>query len=103
MVKSQSSSDTATSMGLYGADLSYVGPKVQELPSIGSRLVKAQVNNNFVIEKDGATKSLSSELYKKRTTVFIRRDKFLDIVCDGLSDYKYMGPNQREDLILACR
>ena len=66
------------------------------------RLGKAQVGNNLDIE-GGGNKSLSSESYKRRTTVFIRRGKFLDIVCEALSEYKYVGPNQREDLILACR
>lgn len=103
MVKSQSSSDTAAGMGLFETDISCTGQKFQEPPFIGSRLVKAQVNNNLLIEKDGVTKNLSSELYKRRTTVFIEREKFLDVVCDALSDYKYVGPNQREDLILACR
>ncbi|MCD7460311.1 hypothetical protein HAX54_043255 [Datura stramonium] len=43
------------------------------------------------------------ELYKRRTTVIVKRETFLDVVCDALTEYKYMGPNQRADLILACR
>lgn len=43
------------------------------------------------------------ELYKRQTTVMVAREKFLDIVCHVLSQYKYVGPNQRADLLLACR
>lgn len=53
-------------------------------------------------EKKGS-KNMSSESYKRRTTVSISREKFLGLVCDALTEYKYIGPNQREDLILACR
>ena len=103
MVRSQNSSHTAAGVGLFGSELSYVVPKFQESLSIGGRFGNARVSNSLVVEKDGGNKSLSSESYKRRTTVFIERDKFLDIVCDALSEYKYVGPNQREDLILACR
>ncbi|KAK4367203.1 hypothetical protein RND71_015083 [Anisodus tanguticus] len=43
------------------------------------------------------------ELYKKRTTIVVRRKSFLDVACDALTEYKYMGPNQRADLAIACR
>ncbi|XP_010238553.1 P-loop NTPase domain-containing protein LPA1 homolog isoform X1 [Brachypodium distachyon] len=43
------------------------------------------------------------ELYKRRTTVLIPRDLFLHLVCQALALYKYVAPNQRNDLILACR
>ncbi|XAR59718.1 hypothetical protein NMG60_11015662 [Bertholletia excelsa] len=43
------------------------------------------------------------EKYKKRTTVIVRRKTFLDVVCDALAEYKYVGHNQRADLALACR
>ncbi|KAK8641574.1 hypothetical protein V6N13_010970 [Hibiscus sabdariffa] len=43
------------------------------------------------------------ELYKKRTSVVVKRETFLDVVCDALAEYKYVGPNQRADLVLACR
>ncbi|KAF2283320.1 hypothetical protein GH714_002250 [Hevea brasiliensis] len=45
----------------------------------------------------------SFELYKRRTTVMVRREAFLNVVCDSLTEYKYVGPNQRADLVLACR
>ncbi|XP_006648126.2 P-loop NTPase domain-containing protein LPA1 [Oryza brachyantha] len=47
--------------------------------------------------------SIPFELYKTRTTVVVSRDKFLTVVCDALSSYKYVGPNQKADLLLACR
>ncbi|KAG8644634.1 hypothetical protein MANES_11G149400v8 [Manihot esculenta] len=53
--------------------------------------------------KDYGSRSLSFELYKRRTTVIVRRETFLNIVCDSLTEYKYVGPNQRADLVLACR
>ncbi|BBN09018.1 hypothetical protein MPTK1_4g16430 [Marchantia polymorpha subsp. ruderalis] len=40
---------------------------------------------------------------KKRASVTVNREKFLDVVCDALADYQYVGPNQRADLMLACR
>lgn len=43
------------------------------------------------------------ELYKRRTTIVVRRELFLDVICDALSEYKYVGANQRADLVLACR
>lgn len=43
------------------------------------------------------------ELYKRRTTVLLPRDLFLDLVCDALALYKYVAPNQRADLMVACR
>ncbi|ONK79498.1 uncharacterized protein A4U43_C01F6970 [Asparagus officinalis] len=43
------------------------------------------------------------ELYKRQTTVVVPREVFLKVTCDALSLYKYVGPNQRADLILACR
>ncbi|ESQ37507.1 hypothetical protein EUTSA_v10002416mg [Eutrema salsugineum] len=43
------------------------------------------------------------EMYKRRTTVVVSRQIFLDVVCDALAEYKYVGRDQRADLILACR
>ncbi|XP_048233676.1 P-loop NTPase domain-containing protein LPA1 homolog 1 isoform X2 [Ricinus communis] len=53
--------------------------------------------------KEFSTKSLPFELYKRRTTVIVRREAFLNVVCESLTEYKYVGPNQRADLVLACR
>ncbi|KAL9679502.1 hypothetical protein QQ045_017366 [Rhodiola kirilowii] len=55
------------------------------------------------LEKDGSNKRVPFELYKRRTTVVVKRESFLDVVCDALAEYKYYGPNQRSDLMLACR
>ncbi|KAJ3693102.1 hypothetical protein LUZ60_012197 [Juncus effusus] len=68
-----------------------------------------QTNNLITKENKNGTKELIQngdsgfELYKRKTTVIISREKFLNIVCHALSMYKYVGPNQRADLILACR
>ncbi|XP_044952047.1 P-loop NTPase domain-containing protein LPA1-like isoform X2 [Hordeum vulgare subsp. vulgare] len=52
---------------------------------------------------DASSSSLPFELYKTQTTVLVSRERFLNIVCDALSSYKYVGPNQKADLLLACR
>ena len=53
--------------------------------------------------KDDDNNGQPFELYKKRTTIVIKRKIFLDVVCDALAEYKYVGLNQRADLALACR
>ncbi|KAK7272170.1 hypothetical protein RJT34_28605 [Clitoria ternatea] len=68
-----------------------------------SCLGKTELSNDLVLGKEYRSNSVPFELYKRRTTVFIRRETFLDIVCDALAEYKYVGPNQRKDLMLACR
>lgn len=63
------------------------------------------------VDKEGYTfsveeerrKSKPFELYKKRTTVVVERENFLNVVCQALQEYKYMGPDQRADLVVACR
>ncbi|KAF7038518.1 hypothetical protein CFC21_048690 [Triticum aestivum] len=52
---------------------------------------------------DASSSSMPFELYKTQTTILVSREKFLNIVCDALSSYKYVGPNQKADLLLACR
>lgn len=64
---------------------------------------KSDLGNQLPSRKDYRIKSVPFELYKRRTSVFVRRETFLDIVCDAMADYKYVGPNQRTDFILACR
>ncbi|XP_073050635.1 P-loop NTPase domain-containing protein LPA1 homolog 1-like isoform X1 [Primulina eburnea] len=54
------------------------------------------------VEED-RSKSIPFELYKRRTTVVVKRNRFQDLVCETLSEYKYVGPYQRADLFLACR
>lgn len=64
---------------------------------------KSDLGNQLPSRKDYRIKSVPFELYKRRTSVFVKRETFLDIVCDAMADYKYVGPNQRTDFILACR
>lgn len=64
---------------------------------------KADVLNHSLSGKDDRSKTAPFELYKRRTTAVVRRETFLDIVCEALAEYKYVGPNQRADLVLACR
>jgi hypothetical protein len=49
------------------------------------------------------TTNIPFELYKTQTTAVVLREEFLNVVCDALTLYKYVGPNQRADLLLACR
>ncbi|XP_058076253.1 P-loop NTPase domain-containing protein LPA1 homolog 2-like [Magnolia sinica] len=70
--------------------------------TIGS-LGQGEAGDDSVVVKDEKSNTVPFELYKRRTTVVVRRETFLDVVCDSLSQYKYVGPNQRADLVLACR
>ncbi|CAN1253026.1 P-loop NTPase domain-containing protein LPA1 homolog 1 [Linum perenne] len=86
-------------------------------PSVDTRLLKeetdalrqnlekgnANVAGTLTFGKHGKDKSIPFELYKRRTTLVVRRETFLDVVCDALAEYKYVGHNQRADLVLACR
>ncbi|KAJ8432132.1 hypothetical protein Cgig2_014293 [Carnegiea gigantea] len=103
ILTSQSSRDATSRMRMNVADSSNVGPKVRESSSNANHVVKAKEGTGLVLQSDSGSKNLSSELYKRRTTVSIGRAKFLDVVCDALAEYKYVGPNQRADLVLACR
>ncbi|KAM0904122.1 hypothetical protein ACQ4PT_018233 [Festuca glaucescens] len=49
------------------------------------------------------TTNMPFELSKTQTTAVVPREEFLNVVCDALTLYKYAGPNQRADLLLACR
>ncbi|VVB16774.1 unnamed protein product [Arabis nemorensis] len=55
------------------------------------------------LNNDDVDKSKPFEMYKRRTTVVVSREIFLNVVCDALAEYKYVGHDQRADLILACR
>ncbi|CAM0943089.1 unnamed protein product [Alopecurus aequalis] len=52
---------------------------------------------------DASSSSVPFELYKTQTTILVSREKFLNVACDALSAYKYVGSNQKADLLLACR
>ncbi|GMN24951.1 hypothetical protein TIFTF001_000737 [Ficus carica] len=71
----------------------------------GSCLAETEAGKRIVSAsgKDNSSKSVPFELYKRRTTVIVMRQTFLNVVCDALAEYKYVGRNQRADLILACR
>lgn len=64
---------------------------------------KGDADNLTLEEYKSKSDSRPFELYKRRTTLVVRRKVFLDVVCEALTEYKYVGPNQRADLILACR
>ncbi|XP_010520382.1 PREDICTED: P-loop NTPase domain-containing protein LPA1 homolog 1 [Tarenaya hassleriana] len=66
-------------------------------------LVKVDKVNPLPSDGDDKMKSKPFELYKRRKTVTVSREIFLDVVCDALAEYKYVGHDQRADLILACR
>ncbi|KAI5005617.1 hypothetical protein ZWY2020_032860 [Hordeum vulgare] len=55
-----------------------------------------------LLEADNMT-NIPFKLYKTQTTAVASREEFLDVVCDALTLYKYVGRNQRADLLLACR
>jgi hypothetical protein len=85
-----------------GVDASNGNNEKEDGLSSGVFLGKTEVGDSLVSEED-RNKSIPFELYKRRTTVVVRREAFLNFVCDALTEYKYVGPNQREDLVLACR
>ncbi|CAD5191722.1 unnamed protein product [Musa acuminata subsp. malaccensis] len=66
-------------------------------------LDQANMTNDLIQENVDTTCGIPFELYKRLTTVVVSRERFLDIVCDALALYKYVGRNQRADLLLACR
>ncbi|KAL3618518.1 hypothetical protein CASFOL_037600 [Castilleja foliolosa] len=76
-------------------------PKVEPEYYFDTCLGKSDVDTSPLEENQSMSKPF--ELYKRRTTVVVRRKKFLDVVCEALSEYKYVGPNQRADLVIACR
>lgn len=67
------------------------------------RFAETEVWNHPNSSKHGESKKIPFELYKKRTTLIVRRATFLDVVCKALAEYKYVSPHQRADLLLACR
>ncbi|TYJ33572.1 hypothetical protein E1A91_A05G112000v1 [Gossypium mustelinum] len=64
---------------------------------------RAEAGSRLASNEDDRNKGIPFELYKRRTSVVVKREAFLDVVCDALAEYKYVGPNQRADLVLACR
>ncbi|KAJ0238815.1 hypothetical protein HA466_0239670 [Hirschfeldia incana] len=70
-------------------------------PSHGKESVFDKTNDTT----DDVDKSRSKpfEMHKRRTTVVVPREIFVNVVCDALAEYKYVGHDQRADLILACK
>ncbi|CAL9772631.1 unnamed protein product [Musa acuminata subsp. burmannicoides] len=66
-------------------------------------LGQANMTNRLTPENVDMSSGMPFELYKRLTTVVVSRERFLDIVCDALTLYKYVSPHQRTDLLLACR
>ncbi|URE16584.1 2-phosphoglycerate kinase-related [Musa troglodytarum] len=66
-------------------------------------LGQANMTDRLTPENVDTSSGMPFELYKRLTTVVVSRERFLDIVCDALTLYKYVSPHQRTDLLLACR
>ncbi|GLT60758.1 hypothetical protein SLA2020_335110 [Shorea laevis] len=102
LIRSPSDALSPEVMSTSRLDVSIGIEKVDGCPISGCS-GKTEAGNPLVAVKDDRSKSVPFELYKRRTTVVVRRKTFLDVVCDALAEYKYVGPNQRQDLVLACR
>ncbi|PWA77340.1 P-loop containing nucleoside triphosphate hydrolase [Artemisia annua] len=87
----------------WGKDFLKVHPVKENSGDTDKRSDKLNGSDDVASEKDGTQKSKPYESYKKRSTIVIKRRRFIDVVCDALSEYKYVGPNQRADFVLACR
>ncbi|CAL0321945.1 unnamed protein product [Lupinus luteus] len=79
------------------------GNIVKDGLDVAGYLSKKDVSSHVLLGKDYGSMSIPFELHERHTTVFVPRETFLDIVCDAMAEYKYLGPNQRADLVLACR
>jgi hypothetical protein len=66
-----------------------------EIPEIPKREFKASYDDNGF--------RVNPKPLKKRSTVTVSREKFLNVVCKALAQYQYLGPKQRADLMVACR
>ncbi|XP_004487082.1 P-loop NTPase domain-containing protein LPA1 homolog 1-like isoform X2 [Cicer arietinum] len=104
LTRSGSSTDAFKTEGmvLSGFDAS-TGNVKKDCHDAAACLGKTDMGNHLLSGKGYGSKSVPFELYKRRTTIFVQRETFLNIVCDVLAEYKYVGPNQRADLMLACR
>ena len=104
LIRSENPSDALSPevMSTSRLDASVGLEKVDGCPTSGCS-GKTEAGNPMAAVKEDKSKSVPFELYKRRTTILVRRKTFLDVVCDALAEYKYVGPNQRQDLVLACR
>ncbi|CAL5422346.1 unnamed protein product [Camellia sinensis] len=71
--------------------------------STGSWLGDEEADSDLVLEKDDKCSTKPFEFCKRCMSVAVERETFLDVVCGVLAEYKYVGPTQRADFILACR
>ncbi|GAV62630.1 AAA_17 domain-containing protein [Cephalotus follicularis] len=99
LIRSESSADSLVRKRVVGSDV----PRGNFEKESGRRIGGHKAEEILVSVKADRIKSIPFELYERRTTVVVRRETFLDVVCDALAEYKYVGPNQRADLVLACR
>ncbi|KAD5803405.1 hypothetical protein E3N88_14765 [Mikania micrantha] len=101
IMRKKCSDDSLANVGViqWGNDFLKVHPLKENSCDIDNQSDKSNGSNHMIPEKDGKP----FDLYKKRTTIVVKRKIFVDVVCDALSEYKYVGPNQRADFVLACR
>lgn len=104
-MRNNCSEDALVSEGLVvaGQDSSKVHPVKEYNCDTKQFPDKASSNNYLVPDTDTECKNKPFDLYKRRTTAIVKRKTFLDVCCKALADYKYVSPNQRADLVLACR
>ncbi|KAK1426283.1 hypothetical protein QVD17_14954 [Tagetes erecta] len=101
IMRMKCSEDSLADIGVFqwGKDFLKLHPLKENGCDIDKRSDTMNVSNHVVSEEDGK----HFESYMKRTAVVIKRKSFIDVVCDALAEYKYVGPNQRSDFVLACR
>ncbi|KAG9454753.1 hypothetical protein H6P81_007657 [Aristolochia fimbriata] len=86
--------------------LQLIGCKVHHALKISRRVFSTLENEsvkNFFKDVSAETQNKPSELFKKQTTIKVNRGRFLDAICSSLEENRYVGLNQRSDIILACR
>ncbi|XP_020585505.1 P-loop NTPase domain-containing protein LPA1-like [Phalaenopsis equestris] len=88
-----------------GFTISGANPSISNIPELRSDKESSfeVPGKNSIDENVDKISSRQFELYKRHATVVVTRQTFLNVVCDVLSVYKYVGPNQMADLLLACR
>ena len=58
------------------------------------------------VENEVELKEITKKLYdahKRRSTLVLDRNEFMNAVCDAMSEYRYFGPTRRNDFALACK
>lgn len=105
LVRNDCSGDAFVSEGhiIAGQESSKVHPVKENNCDTAQFPDKASGNSCLVSGTESERKSKPFDLYKRRTTAIVKRKTFLDVSCKALAEYKYVSPNQRADLVLACR